>query len=137
MSTLGNKKKLIFGEVKKTKTRKSPFFKSLVDHIDQSWVKARGYHYPFSDHDMKNLANLSRIFQEWGVMALWDVFLASEGEWVKKSGFSLSAFSKCVPWLVDNPTWKAQASSYEAKIAPPIPEPIRDLFGVLKVGEIG
>lgn len=111
----GKKKRMI----KKKKT--SPYFSKLIEHIDQSWMKKKGMHYPFSGRDFKDLKSFCRSFQEWGVMALWNVFMASSSDWVRKSGYSISAFVKCLPWLVDDSAWKNEAKRFEKEMLIKIP----------------
>lgn len=105
-----------------------PLFNNLTKHIDATWFRLRDFHYPFAGKDFKDLKNLCRIFQIWGVMALWDAFMASDSEWVQKSGRSINAFGKCVPWLVDVPGWKAQAKKYEEQLAGAYPADVIELF---------
>lgn len=103
-----------------SKKEKSPYFPRLVDHIDASWLKLKGMHYPFAGRDFQDLKRFSRSFQEWGLMALWDAFAASDSEWVRKSGYSIGAFVKCLPWLVDDRGWKAASRRYEAEMVQPL-----------------
>lgn len=107
------------------------WFKRLVDHIDQSWRVKKGLKYPFSGRDFKNLKNMCGHFQEWGVMALWDVFMESTSDWVQKTGYSLDGFSKCLPWLVDDKRWKFRAAKYEKDFPPP-PKEVVELFDTSK-----
>lgn len=116
---------------KKKKT--SPYFKKLVDHINCSWLVRKKYAYPFSGRDFRDLKNMCRIFQEWGVMALWDEFVNSDNDWVRKSGYSISAFLKCVPWLVDLKGWKERASKYEIEVAGQFHKVVVDLFKKFKL----
>lgn len=105
---------------KKAKKKPSPYFQTLIDHIDQSWVRKKGLHYPFSGRDFKDLKAFCVNFQEWGLMALWDAFIGSDNEWVRKSGYSISAFIKCLPWLVDDKSWKRASQKYEIDMALPL-----------------
>lgn len=106
----------------------SPYFQKLIEHIDQSWMNLKGMHYPFSGRDFSDLKGFCRSFQEWGLMALWDVFAASQNEWVRKSGYSINAFIKCLPWLVDDKGWKIVARKYESEMIHPLPT---ELFTVV------
>jgi hypothetical protein len=119
--------------VVEVKKKTSPYFPVLIEHIDKSWLKIKGMHYPFAGKDFKDLKGFSRSFQEWGVMALWDAFMASDSEWVRKSGYSIGAFVKCLPWLVDDPGWKRQAKTYEEKMVQPLTPEIETLFGNWKI----
>lgn len=120
-------------ERRKKDRRTSPYFRTMVDHIDSSWMKIKGFHYPFNGKDFSDLKHFCASFQEWGVMALWDAFVNSDNDWVKKSGFSLSAFFRCLPWLVDVPGWKEKAATYEKTILPMVSEEITDLFKDFKI----
>lgn len=119
--------------MKKNK-KPSPFFPKLVDHIDASWLKLKGMHYPFAGRDFRDLKAFSRSFKEWGVMALWDVFIASDSDWVLKSGYSVGAFVKCIPWLVDDLTWKAKSKRYESQIANEMPSDLLPIFDQILKG---
>lgn len=70
---------------------------------------------------------MTRNFPEWQLMALWDVFINSDHNWVVESGYSINAFLSCIVWLVDDSMWKVKARDYEAKIAP-IPKEISDII---------
>jgi len=71
-------------------------------------------------------------------MALWDAFVASPSDWVKQSGYSIGAFVKCLPWLVDDKGWKAASRRYEAEMAKPIEGDLLELMGkVVKCGDSG
>lgn len=109
-------------------TKASPYFSRLIEHIDQSWLRLKGINYPFAGRDFRDLKGFCRSFQEWGLMALWDAFVASQSEWVKKSGYSIGAFVKCLPWLVDDPGWKLAAKKYQLEIEEPLPT---DLFTIV------
>ncbi len=91
-------------------------------------MKRKDMHYPFSGRDFRDLKNFARTFRPWGVMALWDCFMVSDSEFVKKSGYSIGAFIKCLPWLVDDKGWKKRAVEYEAGMVEPLPD---DLFAVV------
>lgn len=61
-------------------------------------------------------------------MALWDVFIENDhNEWIQENGYSLGAFYACLPWLVDDSTWKMRARQYEVKIAP-LPKEIEEVI---------
>lgn len=111
------------------KKEKSATFKKLIDHIDETWFKLKGFHYPFTGKDFSILKKFSGSFQDWGMAALWNSFLRSENEWVKKSGYSLDAFFRCLPWLVDT-DWKAEARAFESKWVEVKPDDVLELFKV-------
>ena len=100
----------------------SQFWVPLISHINRTWRDKKGSDYPFVGRDFRLIKNAVSNFQEWGVMALWDEFLEKENDWIKSTGYSVYAFSCCLPWLVDAPNWKWKARDYEEKMfpAPPI-----------------
>ncbi len=112
----------------KRSKKPSPYFPKLVEHVSTSWQKKKNMPYPFAGRDFSDLKWACRQFQEWGVMALFDAFMASESDWVRRSGYSIGAFVKCLPWLVDDPMWKMSAKDYEAEMVEPLPP---DLFTVV------
>lgn len=116
--------------MKKAEAEKT-FFKKVIDHVDSTWMKKKGIHYPFAGKDFKYLKNYCSKFTEWGVMSLWDTFMESTSEWVQKTGYSLDGFYKCLPWLMDNPTWKMRAAVYEKEFPPP-PKEVIELFDTSK-----
>jgi hypothetical protein len=96
----------------------SPYFQFLIDHIHSTWKKKKGFGYPFRGRDFKELKTATRNFQEWQLMALWDVFMESNDEWVSKTGYSVGAFLGSLVWLIDNKSWKQRAKIYQDRIAP-------------------
>ncbi len=112
------------------KKETSPYFHSMVEHINFTWKKKKQSGYFFRGRDFKELKNLTRIYPEWQVMALWDVYLQQDNnEWINENGFSLNGFYACLPWLVDDPNWKYHAKEYEKKIVI-IPKEIADVLKV-------
>jgi hypothetical protein len=114
------------------KQEKSPFWQKLIDHIFNRWKEKKGFGYPFRGRDFKELKTATRVFPEWQLMALYDVFIENTGEWVVKSGYSVQAFISCLPWLVDDKYWKIRARSYEEKMVPALPAEILDLIQTIK-----
>ncbi len=98
----------------KKQVEKEQGFKNLVDHIDVTWRKKKGSQigYPFRGQDFQALKAFCRHYRAWGLAALWDNFVTVENDWIKKSGYSLTAFFGCLPWLVDLP-WKERANKYQ------------------------
>lgn len=115
------------------KEKTSPYFHPMIEHINFTWKRKKGHGYPFRGRDFKELKTMTRNFPEWQLMALFDVFMEHESEWVSESGHSINAFLACIPWLVDDATWKMRARGYEVKLAP-IPKEIGD---IVKKGVIG
>src|SRR5438477_12504799 len=91
----------------------------MIGHIIETWAKRKeGLEYPFRPSEMRQLKNLKRNFPEWQIMSLWDEYIKSEDDWIKKTGYSINGFLACIVWLVDIPGWKARAKQYEANLAP-------------------
>lgn len=105
----------------------SPYFKHLVDHISKRWREKKGFGYPFRGREFKELKLATNSFMEWQLMALFDVFIDSQKEWVRGTGYSIGGFLSSLVWLVDDPNWKYRAKEYEEKIAP-IPKEIGDII---------
>lgn len=112
------------------KKDKSEFWKQMIDHIDSTWKKKKGSElgYPFTGKDLKDLKSFTRTFQEWGIMALWDVYLNRENEFNRKTGYSLFQFLRQLPSLVDDRGWKAHAKVYEKQLGATLPEKLLTLF---------
>jgi len=77
---------------------------------------------------MADLAHQCRNYQVWGVMALWDIYLDDADEWTVKQGFSIWAFIRQLPRLLDRRGWKLRADEYAKKLIPPPPPAIADLL---------
>lgn len=104
------------GDNPKPKRRKegaTPFWAEVVAHIDTTWKAKKKVPYHFTGHIFKELKGLCRTYQPWGVMALWDDFLATGNDWVRSTGYSFTAFVHSVDKLVDNYAWKVDAQKYE------------------------
>lgn len=117
--------------------QKAKYWKPMVDHIFNTWKEKKGFGYMFTGRDFRDLKNAVRIYDEWGVMSLWDIYLEqNHNEVIQKSGFSLSMFFRCLCWLVDNPRWKALAKRYEKEMCPPPDQWMEEAIKSLKVGVI-
>ena len=86
--------------------------------------------YPFTGKDMADLRHFSGIFQEWGIMALWDEYLnlPDDKGFNKKHGWTVFQFTRQLPRIMDVKGWKDKAREYELKMAGPYPKEIVDLF---------
>lgn len=80
---------------------------------------------------MQALGKFSDNFQEWGIMALWDVYLDTANEWVKKNGYSLSGFFGALAWLVDDRGWKDKAGAYRSRLEEPLDKRFLELFDMV------
>lgn len=95
----------------------APFWKPMIEHLDVTWsLKKRGTKYPWSGKDMAHLKRISRLYNEWGVMALWDVYLATDDDWARKNGFNVVEFVRQIPRLVDGIAWKNRAADHEKRL---------------------
>lgn len=110
-------------------------WKILVAHVNDTWKKRKGYGYPFEGKDFKILKKHVRNFGEHGLMGLWDAFMDSDSPWVKGTGYSIVAFSSCLPWLVDNPNWKMRASAYERTMFQ-VPDIVQEAMRTIKIGVV-
>ena len=92
----------------------------LIDHIDKSWkIKKRAeFGYPFMGKDFRDLKGLGRVYSVWGVMALWDVFLSLENDFNRNTGYSVWQFQRQLPFLVDDPFWRAKRDKYREQFNP-------------------
>ena len=91
-----------------------PFSKELLDHVVQTWEAKRKNKYPL--HGGKHMAilkNAAKIYQPWGVMALWDIYLDTSDDFYRRAGYSIEMFSTQLTRLVDNSGWKLRAEKYE------------------------
>jgi hypothetical protein len=121
------------------KTAPSPFWQSLIDHINDTWKLKKGFGYPFTGRDMRDLKGMERIFGIHGTMALWDVYIAIDAPFVKKGGWNIGFFCRSIPWLTDDKGWKFEALKYEEKLKTTLVEPdhegIELLLGTVKTAQ--
>jgi len=118
-----------FVKAKKQREKKDrPYWKELIAHIDQSWFKKKGVKFFWEARHFKQLGNLCRHFQPWGVMALWDLHLTISDDWAYKKGYSFECFLSRISKLIDEPLFKSRSKVYETKLAGEIP---KDLSKVL------
>lgn len=95
------------------------FWQSLVTHIDQSWQKRKGVAYPWDAHEFKKLHGLAIVYQAWGMMAMWDLYVQMGTYWGKLTGFMLDGLKKDIGVIVDDPRWKSLCHDYEEKMFKP------------------
>lgn len=105
-----------------------PFWKELVDHIDKRWLEKKKTKFYWDPKFWKSLKNVARTYQPWGVMALWDLYIASDDDFVRKSGYAFPVFLASIPRLVDDPVWKRSASRYELQLNGPIQEGLKEVL---------
>lgn len=99
----------------------------MISHIDTTWRKARKAlpddpGYPFTGKDMADLRKFAAngYYGPWGLMALWDVYLAEADDYVKKAGYAINTFLRSMPRLLDRDQWKSKRTHYMEKHAPPM-----------------
>lgn len=107
----------------------------MIAHIDKAWRQAKRSEmgYPFRPKDMANLRHFSGCYQEWGIMALWDVYITTANEWVVKNGYPLDGFFGGLPRLVDDRGWKMRSELYRRDLEEPIDKDILELFDGFKL----
>lgn len=114
---------------RKPKKDKTPFFHDMKEHVNQTWKKKKNssFNYPFTGKDLADLKHFSKQFQPWGVMALWDIYLEKANDWVIKNGISIFTFTRSLPWLVDDRSFKSRSREYEKALCPPLDPKIKNL----------
>jgi len=101
----------------------NPHWPKLMAHIVTVAKKHKGVPIPINGKHAKALQNLSRYYQPWGVMALWDLWFERGNqwdEWAGKTGHSIEGFVTTIPRLLDNSTWKGRARVYESGMIKPL-----------------
>lgn len=93
------------------------YWRELLAYVDASYLKKFGRHYSWSNLGRKNLWNLARGYSSWEVMALWDLYLASETSWARKTGWSVYGMIRDVGRLLDKPCFKKIAAHHEENLA--------------------
>ena len=93
------------------------YWRELLAHIDAAYRKKFGRHYPWNNLVRKNLWNLARVHSAWGVMALWDLYLASESWWAKQTSWSVYGMIRDAGRLLDDSGLKKLAVKHEEYLA--------------------
>ncbi len=104
-------------KIRKAKVEKTtvPFWQELVKHIDTGWANKKGAPYPWSPHEFKKLSDMARIYQPWGVMAMWDLYLGGT-YFGKLTGYMIDGMKKDIGVIVDDSRFKGLARQYEEKL---------------------
>lgn len=107
---------------------------NVFEHIDLTWRarKQSKAPYPWTGKDRREIKNLAHNYTEFGVLAMWDLYIAREDEWTKKSGYSIHYFLRQLPFLLDQ-EWKESARAYEEKMLGPVAAEVTALFDKSKV----
>lgn len=113
--------------MKKAENQKKRFWQPMIDHINGTWKAAtkKEFNYPFTSKDFADLKYHARNFGEWGVMALWDVYVNNADEYVQKKQFDIFTFTRSLPRLLDDGLFKMISRQYEAKLCGPLPAPLQ------------
>jgi uncharacterized protein YdaU (DUF1376 family) len=108
----------IASKPKKTRQQKPPmaFWNDLVKHIEVAWMKKKGAPYPWSSHELKKLSDLARIYQSWGVMAMWDLYMSLDTYWGRTTRYMIDGLKKDIGVIVDDPRWKMMSKQHEERL---------------------
>jgi hypothetical protein len=111
-----------------------PFWQEMIKHLNDSWSrKKRGAKYVWSGKDFAALKRVSAVYQAFDIMALWDIYIASDDEFARRQGYNVPEFVRQLPRLVDG-IWKPTAQSYMEKLMPSNTEgvaQVKELVGSL------
>lgn len=107
--------------------KKDPTWHILIDHISETWkIKKRAeVGYPFTGRDFRDLKVLGHVYTNYGVMALWDVFMGLENDFNAKTGYSLWQFQRQLPFLTDDVGWRHRRDKYRDQYGE---QEMRELF---------
>lgn len=93
----------------------------MIDHINEGWKKAwnppKEHSYPFLPKDFKDLKHFAKFYHPWGVMALWDIYIDTANDFLRKNGLTIYHFTTNLPRLLDNRSFKSIAAGYEKGMA--------------------
>lgn len=117
-----------------------PFWPQLLEHIEATWRKKLRLDAPYpwpekKDGFWRHLETLAELYQPWGVMAMWDLYLGLKGDkYVADSGYSVRVFFKRIEKLLDHEDYRGRRETYEAKLyaaeaGPPVDAPAPVVVG--------
>jgi len=86
-------------------------------YVDAAYRKKFRRHYPWNNFARKNLWNLARAYTAWEVLALWDLYLASESWWALQTGHSVYGMIRDTGNLMDDSRFKQLAVMHEDQLA--------------------
>ena len=105
--------------ISKRKEVKPPIagYKELVAHICETFKTKKGSAYPFMAESGAQVKKLLRLYGLFQSMALWDIFLAGNWDWVRdgkrvRVAHDLRNFLHKITILVEE-DWKTGADRYE------------------------
>jgi len=93
------------------------YWHKLLAYIDSAYVKKFGQHYPWNNLARKNLWNMARVHSAWGVMALWDLYLAGESWWARQTNYSTYGMLREASRLMDDARFKPLVGEHEENLA--------------------
>jgi hypothetical protein len=108
------------GDKRRRQANKKPhveYWRELLAYIDAAYRKKFGRHYLWNNLARKNLWNLARGYSSWEVMALWDLYLASESWWAVQTTWSVYGIIRDAGRLMDDPRLKPLARKHEESLA--------------------
>lgn len=109
-----------------------PYWREMVLHIDKSWfVKKRGTKYLWMARDFANLRRAAKLYEAWGVMALWDLYVQGNDTFAVAQGFNVTEFVRQIPRIVDG-NWKARAEAHRQKLMPVSKEAFEPIEKIIK-----
>lgn len=106
----------------------TPFWKEVIDFIGETWKVKKGAPFYWRPQYFKRLKSMIGLYQPWGVMSLWESYLALTDSWAKNAGYSFEMFESKIASLVDDPFWKSGARKFETNLIGAMPP---DLAAVL------
>ena len=72
---------------------------------------------PWNNLAPRNLWNLALAYSTWEVMAIWDLYLASESWWARQTGWSVYGMIRDAGWLIEDSRFKQLASTHDEELA--------------------
>lgn len=97
-----------------------PHWNDMIKHMDEKWFQKKKAKFYWQGRYFKQLKTMCSLYQPYGVMALWDLYINSDDVYAKNAGYSFEMFAAKLPSLVDDPIWKRGAKAYEEKLCGPI-----------------
>lgn len=103
--------------------KKRRFWKPMIAHINKIWKSAakQNCNYPFTGKDFADLRYHANNFGEWGIMAMWDLYVSGADIYVKKRNYDIFTFTRSFPRLLEHPLFKGRREHYERELCPPLP----------------
>lgn len=132
---------------RKTADEALPFWSEMIDHMDKTWSafkkKKTGndVRYPWPDKSDRrgqgmwgSLRSRAKLYSCTGLMALWDLYLIMDDNWVRTTGYSIEAFLHKIPVLVDDARWKSLKAKHDSNLFQPKLNSIGDVLKQIASG---